>query len=98
MGVHLTKGQPAQSSTKLGHKMSTQGRGRRGNRGWVRGHLTNGHPAQSSTKLHLEMSTGDGEGVGALGGLGQGVHLTKGQPYQVVPNMAKRCLLGQRGH
>ena len=46
-GVHLTKGQPAQSSTNLGHKMSLhRGRGmggRRGHRGscvWGGVHLT----------------------------------------------------------
>ena len=61
-GVHLTKGQPAQSSTNIGCEMSTQGAGVGG---W---HLTKGHTSQSSTKLGHEVSTG----VWTGGGLGAG--------------------------
>ena len=68
-GVHITTGQPAQSSTKLSHKMSLH-------RGWSRRgvgvHLTKGQPAQSSTKLGHEMSLHRGVGgyVGAGGDAG----------------------------
>ena len=44
-GVHLTKGHPAQSGTKLGHEMSTQSG--RGHRGGV--HLTTGQPDHMSS-------------------------------------------------
>ena len=79
--VHLTKGQPPQHSTKLGHMMSLQrgygfggmqGAGgetqvHEGHRlGCVGVHLTKGHPAQSSTKLGYRMSLQNG-----CGGKGQ---------------------------
>ena len=68
---HLTKVHPAQSGTRLGHKMALWvGRvlwmGLLG--GWRGGvHLTKGQPAQNITKLGNEMSL-----LGAGGVRGQG--------------------------
>ena len=90
-GVHLTKGQPAQSSTKLGHEMSTQGQDVWG---WGGGYLTEGHPAQRSTKLGHEMSLlGDG-GIVDRRGWGKGVHLTKGQPAQSSTKLGHKMSTG----
>ena len=92
--VHLTKGQSAESSTKLGHEMSLLGvgagalEGRGCEEGWGAGvHLTKGQHAHSNAKPGHKMSP---LGVGKVRGhLGQGViglrvwdwvHLTKGQP------------------
>ena len=79
-GVHLTKGQPAQSSTKLGHDMSLPG-------WWCTSD-------QSSTEVGHKMSLpgmgwggvewghgGWGHGMGAGVGMGMRVHLTKCQPH-----------------
>ena len=71
-GGHLTKGHPAQSSTKLGHKMSLQRSweawGRRvGVLGGGEIHLTTGQPAQISTKVCYEISQHRGAGGDGVG-------------------------------
>ena len=67
-GIHLTKGQPAQSTTNLTtrclqwkwHVGSIRGQGVLGGQGV---YLTKGQPAQNRTKCVHEMSTGEGTGV-----------------------------------
>ena len=89
--VHMIKGCPAQSSTKLGHKMSLhrgrveggvemEGVKRWGVWAWGWGHLTKAHPAQSSAKLGHNMSLLGTGALGVAGCRGRRVHLTKGQP------------------
>ena len=68
-GVHLTKGQPAQSSTNLGHKMSLPGMELGG---WVQ--------EQGWGYIWPKISLHEVVPNLAMRGLYRGVHLAKGQP------------------
>ena len=73
VGIHLTKGQPALSSTKIGHKMSLPGGGV---------HLTKLVPNLATRCFYQGWGGGMGQGAGAGTGEGVGVHLTKDQQVQ----------------